>query len=269
VLIDWFTVVAQIINFVVLMALLSRFLYKPIIRAMDARQSHIASQLAEAGRARTEAEQERASYRARNRDWDTNRQAMLAEVKAEAEAQRQELVGKARNEVEALQGRWHEAVQRQQTAFIRDLRQRAAKQLYAIARRVLQDLANTALDQRLAEVFLERLQTLSDERWRALAVSIEDGRCAVAIRSAFDLPETMRQACVQVLQDRLPTGVDVEFITQPDLICGMELTARGYKVSWSFEEYLETLEEEVTKALEGEAAEEGTDGAIESTPAQR
>jgi hypothetical protein len=55
---------------------------------------------------------------------------------------------------------------------------------------------------------LERLQTLTDEHWRALAVSIEDGRCAVTIRSAFDLPEKMRQACVQVLRERLSTGVD-------------------------------------------------------------
>ncbi|MEZ4640979.1 MAG: hypothetical protein R2856_39490 [Caldilineaceae bacterium] len=62
-LIDWFTVIAQIINFVVLLLLLRRFLYGPIIRAMDEREHHIAEELAAAECKQQQAEQEARHYR--------------------------------------------------------------------------------------------------------------------------------------------------------------------------------------------------------------
>ena len=68
-LIDWFTVIAQIINFLVLVALLKRFLYGRIIKAMDQREEKIAFRLADAERKRNEAEQEAQAYRKKNRSW--------------------------------------------------------------------------------------------------------------------------------------------------------------------------------------------------------
>ncbi len=49
-LIDWFTVGAQALNFVILVWLMKRFLYKPILDAIDAREKRIATELADAGR---------------------------------------------------------------------------------------------------------------------------------------------------------------------------------------------------------------------------
>ena len=57
-LIDWFTVIAQIVNFLVLVYLLKRFLYKPIIKAMDGREQRIAGRLEEADKREEEARQE-------------------------------------------------------------------------------------------------------------------------------------------------------------------------------------------------------------------
>ncbi len=59
-LIDWFTVAAQVINFLVLVWLLKRFLYQPIIDAIDAREKRIAAELADADAKKAEARQERA-----------------------------------------------------------------------------------------------------------------------------------------------------------------------------------------------------------------
>ena len=48
-LIDWFTVVAQIVNFLVLVALMKHFLYGRLLRAIDEREAGIAARLAEVG----------------------------------------------------------------------------------------------------------------------------------------------------------------------------------------------------------------------------
>ena len=47
-LIDWFTVGAQVLNFLILIWLLKRFLYKPILHAIDEREERIATELANA-----------------------------------------------------------------------------------------------------------------------------------------------------------------------------------------------------------------------------
>jgi F-type H+-transporting ATPase subunit b len=47
-LIDWFTVGAQVVNFLILVWLLKRFLYKPILHAIDERERRIAKELADA-----------------------------------------------------------------------------------------------------------------------------------------------------------------------------------------------------------------------------
>ena len=60
-LINWFTVAAQIVNFLILAVLLKRFLYGPIVRAMAAREERIASEMAAAAQKRREAEQEEAA----------------------------------------------------------------------------------------------------------------------------------------------------------------------------------------------------------------
>jgi len=52
-LIDWFTVVAQVVNFLILVWLLKRFLYRPILNAIDAREKRIATKLADAAAKRT------------------------------------------------------------------------------------------------------------------------------------------------------------------------------------------------------------------------
>jgi F-type H+-transporting ATPase subunit b len=47
-LIDWFTVGAQVLNFLILVWLMKRFLYQPILDAIDAREQRIAAELANA-----------------------------------------------------------------------------------------------------------------------------------------------------------------------------------------------------------------------------
>ena len=62
-LIDWFTVGAQVLNFLILVWLLKHFLYKPILNAIDAREKRIASELADADAKKTEAQKERDDFR--------------------------------------------------------------------------------------------------------------------------------------------------------------------------------------------------------------
>jgi len=250
----WLTIVAQILNFLILVWLLKRFLYGRIIKAMDERQAKIAAQLDEAEQKRGEAEQEAAGYRQKSEELDAEREELMAKAKEEVEAHRAELMKQARAEVDALEARWRESVERQRAAFLQDLRQRAAKQTFAIARRALGDLAGADLEARIIDVFIGRLESLPDGEWQALAASArgddDDEKRELAIRSVFDLPEDKRQRLGEIVRTRCGDGFELRFETSFDPISGIELLGEGRKVAWSIEHYLGSLEESLAEAME-------------------
>ena len=101
-LINWFTVIAQAINFLILVWLLKRFLYKPILHAIDEREKGIATQLAEAEAKKAEAQKERDDFQHKNEAFDQERSALLKKATDEANAERQRLLDQARKDADAL-----------------------------------------------------------------------------------------------------------------------------------------------------------------------
>ncbi len=135
--IDWFVLFAQIFNFLLLMYLLKRFLYGRIIKAMDDREAKITARFAEAEELKNKANEAAELYEKRNQLLNEKKEQMLNEATMAADAKRKELMEKVREEVEAVKVRWQDMLVREQDAFFYDLRQRAAKQLYATARKAL------------------------------------------------------------------------------------------------------------------------------------
>ena len=134
--IDWFVFFAQIVNFLILVWLLKKFLYSRIIKAIDDREAKITATFEEAEKSRGEAqhaaEQSEKKLQALNEDYE----AMMNRARTDAEAHRKELMDKAREEIDRIQARWIETVTAERKAFLQDLRRLAGVQVYAIARLV-------------------------------------------------------------------------------------------------------------------------------------
>jgi F-type H+-transporting ATPase subunit b len=249
VLIDWFTVAAQMVNFLILVALLKYFLYGRITKAMDEREERIASRLHEAEQWQQEAAAETAAYRQQRQELEAKRAALLAQARDSAATQRQELLAAARQEVESMRARWQKAMHDEQETFLHDLRQRASQQLLAVARRALTDLAHADLEQQMVGTFVDKLRTLDDNAWEALAASQHDADQPLVVYSAFVVPPVTRQQLQHLLQERLGAAVRVRFETLSEVLCGIELRTNGGKIAWTLEHYLDTLEESLATAF--------------------
>lgn len=252
-LIDWFTVIAQILNFLILVALLKHFLYARILQAMDARERTIAARLEDAATQRVEAQREADAYQKQRQELEASRNEFLAQAKTEAEERRIELEHKAREEVDLLRARWQEALRQETGTFMQELRERAADQVCAIARQALQDLANVELEQQVVEVFLEDLQNLDEERRTALTEAIHEDGYPLIVQSAFDLPDETRRKLTSVLRELFADDAEVRFITAPELVCGVAVEAHGQKIVWGIEHYMDILQRRVA-ALVAEKA---------------
>ena len=252
-LIDWFTVIAQVINFLVLVYLLKRFLYGPIIRAMDEREKKIALSLEGARKKKDEANLEAEDYRRKNREFDEHREETFSQIKEEADARLKDLISKARDQVDAGRTRWYEAIRKEKETFFQDLRQRSGKQTCAISRMVLKDMADVDLENQIIHVFIEKLRSLNDDELKALKESTHQLPQKIIVRSAFKIPGKLAEEIKEVLLNQADGNVDVQFEVSPDLICGIELRFSGSRISWNVADYLEILEENLLSALESKA----------------
>jgi len=244
-LIDWFTVGAQIVNFLILVWLLKHFLYKPILDAIDAREKRIASELADADAKKGEAAKERTNFENKNKEFDEQRNALLSKATDEAKAERERLIEQAKKDTENLRVTQADALRKDQIRLGTEITLLAEKEVFAIARKTLTDLATVSLEERVGEVFTRRLQELDPTAKESLGAALRDSSQPAVIRSAFDMSPDQRAAIQNALNETCSAVVQIKFEDSQDPICGIELTANGQRVGWSISNYLDELNKKV------------------------
>lgn len=248
-LIDWFTVVAQAINFLILVWLMKRFFYKPILQAIDAREKRIATELADADAKKAGAQKERDEFQHKNEEFDQQRAALLSKATDEAQTERQRLLDEARKAAAGLSSKRQETLRNDERNLHQAIRRRTQQEVFAIARKLLTDLAGTSLEERLAEAFTRRLRELDDQAKTGLAAALKTASEPALLRSAFDLPAEQHATLQNALNETFSAEVRVRFETAPGLIAGIEFVTNGQKVAWSIADYLASLEKGVADLL--------------------
>jgi F-type H+-transporting ATPase subunit b len=248
-LIDWFTVGAQLLNFLILVWLLKRFLYQPILDAIDAREARIAAELADAEAKKAEAKSERDAFAHRNEEFDRQHAERLSQAKEAVKAEHQRLMDEARQAADDLRVKRQDALEREQQALNDEITRLTRKEVFSIARKTLGDLAETSLEARMGEVFTRRLREMDAQTKEGLAAALQNAAEPAIVRSTFELPESQRAAIQNALNETFSAEVRVRFEAAPDLVSGIELSTNGQKVAWSIADYLATLEKQVGELL--------------------
>jgi F-type H+-transporting ATPase subunit b len=244
VLIDWFTIIAQIINFLILLFLLRRFLYRPILNAMEAREQRVAALLDEAEKKRTAAEQERERFEAKNKELQEHSEQRRREIESSLESWRKDALHDARKEVDTILQNWHKTIEDDKADFYKELSQFAVRQTYTIAHKAIQDLAGADLETMMIHRFLEKMRQ-QEIQFDPLTEGSEDDFAASAkLRSAFPLSIAQQEQLKSRLQDQFRKKVHLKFETEPHLLSGIEIVwDTGYAAAWNLRRYLDTLED--------------------------
>ncbi|MGC9526230.1 MAG: hypothetical protein ACP5D7_11905 [Limnospira sp.] len=279
-LIDWFTVVAQIVNFVILVFLLQKFLYKPIVGTIQKRQNRIQSRWDEAQQAREKAEREAETYRQRRRELDDRRSALIEEVKRETREQRETWLEGARRDVDRQQREWRQGLRRQQSLFFDTLRNQTVRHLYDMTRGALREIADTDLEKQAIAQFQRRLEQIDEEEKRQLRESLDRSDETITVRSSFEIPEDTKNSIFEQLRhltgdrdfyrasdveksaelngnshpcsEELEGKIPVAFERSPHLIGGISVQLAGYEIGWSLNHYIEGLEAHLSECLQAE-----------------
>lgn len=250
--INWFIVLAQIINFLILVWLLKRFLYKPILNAIDERENRIVSQLKDAEAKETKAKKEQREFRKKNEAFDLAKKELMDKAIAEISGEREKLLEEARDEATALRFKLEHSLKEIQENLNRDIAQKAQQEVFSIARKTLTDLASLSLEEQSAKIFIRRIDELTDDEKNQFIAAFKSGSNPVLVRSAFDLPVKQQNEIKSAVNVVLGIETQFQFKTTPELISGIELSSNGYKLAWSISAYLDSLQKSISETIKEE-----------------
>lgn len=242
-LIDWFTVGAQLLNFLILVWLMKRFLYQPVQGAIAAREQKIAAELADAAATQAAATQQQDEFRQKNEAFEEQRAGLLQQARDAAKAEGERLQAQSREAADAASAARAKALLADAQHLRADITRHTQEQVFHISRRVLSDLASVSLEQRASEVFIQRLRAVDDAARDTLGQALKAASEAEPglLRSAFDLPAEQQAAIQAALDELFGQPIALKFQTTPELVSGIELSAQGQKLAWSISDYLAVL----------------------------
>lgn len=245
---DWITVAAQILNFLILLWVLNRLVYRPLSRAMEAREARIRDGFERAEAAERAAQEAAARLGAERVDLETRREGLLAAAQGEAEALADKLTQEAREEAARQRQAWAERLETEGADFLEEMRRRTGERLAALARKALSDLASEPLEAAIAHAFAARLAELPADTAEALRKAAgHDG--AAVIETAGPLGAAPRAVLCEAARALLGDGVALDVAETPELICGVRLRAHGRSVQLSLDGWLDHFEEALRAAL--------------------
>jgi F-type H+-transporting ATPase subunit b len=220
---DLTSFVLELINFAVLVWILHRFLYRPVLAAIDRRRAAVEKSLAQAKTARDEAATLKTQVEERLASWERERAEAKDKLSAELAAQREKALADTARAAEQERSRLAALQAKQELERRSADEQRALEQAASFAARLLERVSGPELDARLVELLAADLAVLSKEKLDALAEAARAAGGSVAVQSARPLPDAARARLEQALSQSLGVECRAQYAVDEKLLGGVRV----------------------------------------------
>jgi F-type H+-transporting ATPase subunit b len=227
---NWSTFLLEIVNFLILVWILKRFLYKPVLDAIARRKAAIDQTLSDAEATHKQAEALELQYQNRLADWGREKEGLRSALTEELRVQRERLTAELQKSLEQERDKERVLAKRRLT----EMEDRAAEQGTAkgvqFTARLLKRIAGPELEARLLGVALEDLSCLPAVQLEALQEACRDTQRGIKIASAYPLSEVQRSRIVQALNQVTHENVAAAFEEDASLLAGLRISAGPWTV---------------------------------------
>ena len=246
--IDWTTVLFQVINFIVLVFLLRKFLYGPIVSIMEKREQEILERETHAKQQSLKAKQTEEDYQNRIDTFEREKENHVQQMHHEVQQKKQKLLLKSKEEISLLQKQWKNEVQHEAKHYMVELRDQISKHACNLAKKALSDLADASLESLVLDVFIKKLNALNDQESVKMKQSLEQENRG-HLKSTFKLSTKQQEAVEKTLHQLTNVPITLSYSQDHTLGCGYVLELKGYRMSWNTKHYLDDIEKDILTNL--------------------
>lgn len=231
---NWTTFALEIINFLALLWILKRFLYRPVMQTLAERRAGIERSLAEARATEAQASAKQQQFESRLADWEQEKAAARRRFETELEAERaRQMEALAKVLASERERSAAQDVHRLETQR-RELAAQASTEARLFAKAVFTRLAGPELEGQLVQLFIEELAALPEERLIAVRAGQNGHEKSLGIlSSAFGLTAAQRQQLSSAIDSRLGKAIALDFVVEPDLLAGARLALGAWQLDFS------------------------------------
>lgn len=245
--IDWFEIVAQIINFFIILFILQKLLYKPVINMMETRQERIQKDQIEAEEKMNKAEELISEYDTKIAGVEDEKREILDDARDKAQERKQELLEIYKEEAENKRQVYLNEIEDEKELFIKNLRKKLGQNAVKIASHILSNISSKELEDEVFHTFLENIRNLRDNIEEP---GLLDEEKDIELYSAKELSQDKKEKIKKVLGEQVKNLDHLEFEVDEDLILGYQLSLETYTVHTDIKNYLDSMEEEIIEEIE-------------------
>lgn len=217
------TFVLEIVNFLVLIWILQRLFYKPLLEVVAKRKQFIEQSLSEAKQLKEQAEQQCSQYQNRQKLWEQEKQTALASLQRQLEVERRTQLDKLNVELEQERQKARVTLLKQQKELQLQSEKQALQNGAKFAAILLQQAAGPELEARLFQMLLDNLTTLPEACNQCLALLGTKKSLPINIASAYPLPDEHRLQLEQKLTALIGNHTSFQYRQDPELIAGLRM----------------------------------------------
>ncbi|NLD94685.1 MAG: hypothetical protein GX639_18675 [Fibrobacter sp.] len=245
-LINWFTLVAQIINFLILLWLLNKFLYKPVLKSLDEREARIASTISDAESVKLNAMKELEEYSAKNSTIDKEKDSIIQASRTAAELERIQIIDNAKDTAQQLIDKQKSVLNDERDSFYKTASDELIARIIRITEKSINDLSDRTLESHLIAKCIDNIQKLADNERISIANLLQICNNTVITRTSKPLDSNSASQLQEYLSTVFGSAITLEYEHAPHLLCGIELIIDTYKLSWNAHDYIQKALLDVT-----------------------
>lgn len=244
--IDLVTASAQLINFLILVWLLKRFLFQPVLNVMKERESLIDSQLNEAALRMSEADVVEREHQRAIASLENEKASILANAVKETDDEKKRLMDEAREENTVLRKAWNDSLDAEKSELVDAFRSSIATSTCRVTDALLKKISNRSLNEQMLNSFIDQLGTLETTTKN----KIQRNQSTLTMTTATSLSAPLKRKFAQSVHKNLEIDSPIDFLVDDSLIAGAQFNANGICLNWNIKAMLEDLEDDLSQVME-------------------
>lgn len=220
---DWTTFILEIINFLILVWILKRFLYRPVLDVIDKRRAGIEKTLADAQHTEAEASRVKQQNEQQLADWEEEKKSAQTQLMAELATIRESKMAALEASISEEANRRRFLDERRQREYGRKVEERGVSQGAEFSAKLLSRLASPLIQAKLFVVLLKDLRQLQSEDINALKEAAIVAGLKISVQSVFTLDKNKQNMLSSALADVIGRKVPVEYSINPELMSGYQV----------------------------------------------
>jgi len=220
---DLSTFILEIINFLVLIWILQRLFYKPLLEIIAQRKQFIDQSLADAKTTQQQAEQQLSLYQNRQNLWEQEKQAAINALHRQLEAERAAHLSQLSVDLKQERQKINVALSRKQHELELQAEKQALQNAAKFAGILLKQAAGPELEARLFAMLLEHVSTLPEACRLCLQTLDSKKNVAIKVSSAYPLTNEQRHQLEQRLGAQINSPITFQYHQDAALIAGLRM----------------------------------------------